>query len=135
MKNIIVTILLSAALALTVAGQTRSVSLINGTFTVDAGHAKSWSFKSPNCINISGAFRAQGGNQNDIKVLVMEALDYENWASGHSVQPYYNSGLITTAKFSVNLNKAEDFVIVFSNTEGFVQRSVSANVSLYPCRR
>jgi hypothetical protein len=134
MKNIIVTILLSAVLALTVAGQNRSVSLINGTFTVDAGHVKSWNFRSPNCINITGAFRAQGGNQNDIKVLIMEALDFENWKNGHTVQTLYNSGQITTAKFSLNLNKAEDFVIVFSNNAGFVQRSVSASVSLNPCR-
>jgi hypothetical protein len=135
MKNIIVTILLSAVLALTVTGQTRSVRLVGEIFTVGAGYTRSWSFRSPNCVNITGAFRAKGGNQNDIKVLVMDALAFENWKNGHTVQTYYNSGQITTADFSVNLNKAGDFVIVFSNIDGFVQRSVNASVGLYPCRR
>jgi hypothetical protein len=126
--------LLCAVLASTVAGQSRSYTLINGSFIVKAGHTKSWNFKNPNCVNVSGAFRAEGGNANDIKVIIIKSYDIDNWVNGHSVTTYYNSGLRTTGRFSVNLNEVESYAIVFSNDAGFVQRAVTANVILSPCR-
>lgn len=67
----------------------------------------------------------------DIKIFVEQLRHF----FFNSVDADNNSGLITTAKFSVNLNKAEDFVIVFTNNAGFVERSVTTIVKLYPCQQ
>jgi hypothetical protein len=133
MRNLI-TILLCAVLASTIAGQSRSYTLINSSFIVKASHTKSWYFKNPNCVTVSGAFRAEGGNSNDIKVIIIKDYDIDNWINGHSVTTYYNSGLKTTGRFSVNLNEIENYAIVFSNDAGLVQRAVTANVTVSPCR-
>ncbi len=133
MKNLI-TILLCAVLASTIAAQNRSYTLINSSFIVQAGHTKSWFFKTQTCVGVFGSFRAEGGNANDVRVLIMEDYDLDNWINGHSVTTYYDSGLKTAGKISVNLKVPERYAIVFSNASGFVQRAVVANVKVIDVR-
>ena len=105
--------------------------IVNTAFTVKAGDARYWTFRVGNDgANVVGRFRAEGGNGNDIKCLILDADGFENWRNGHKVRTYYNSEKITVANVNINLPEGE-YVLVFDNTYSvFTNKAVTANVEM-----
>jgi hypothetical protein len=105
--------------------------IVNTAFTVKAGDAKYWNFHvGSDGANVLGRFRAEGGSGNDIKCLILDADNFENWRNGHRVRTYYNSEKISVANINVNLAQGE-YVLVFDNTYSVLtNKAVTANVEI-----
>jgi hypothetical protein len=105
--------------------------IVNTAFTVKAGDAKYWNFRTGSSgANVVGRFRAEGGSGNDIKCLILDADSFENWRNGHRVRTYYNSEKITVANINVTLPEG-NYVLVFDNTFSSVSnKAVTANVEM-----
>ena len=130
----------NACLALTLVGvmQLSAVAntygrfvIVNTAFTVKAGDAKYWNFRvGSDGANVVGRFRAEGGNGNDIRCLILDPDSFENWRNGHSVRTYYNSEKITVANINVRLAEG-DYVLVFDNTYSVLtNKAVTADVEM-----
>jgi hypothetical protein len=67
--------------------QKQTSPLLNGSIIVKAGEWRSFEF-STNAnwtnINVSGSLKASGGTGNDIRVLILTKIDFENLINGHS---------------------------------------------------
>lgn len=67
-------------------------------------------------ITCRGTFHAEGGMGNDIRVLAMRMIDYENYKNGHPYKAIYDSGKLTAAEFKFAIPDNGEYVIVFDNT-------------------
>ena len=88
-------------------------------FVVKPHVARYWKFQMQTQGRVVGAFRASGGAHNDIRVLITDADECENWINGNSANAYYDSGLKTVGKIEVNLNPA-NYCIIFDNRNSLV---------------
>jgi hypothetical protein len=79
---------------------------------------------------VVGSFRAAGGSGNDIKVLIMDPLNYENWANGHSVKVNYTSGQITVANIDVALPSGTYYLVYSNRFSTFSSKSINTKVDL-----
>jgi hypothetical protein len=83
-------------------------------------------------IKVSGQFRASGGVRNDIRIFIMNKIDYENMINGHPHNNIYDSGQITVDKIAVNLSSIdENYVLVYDNTfSTYSIKEVNGNIKL-----
>jgi hypothetical protein len=72
----------------------------------------------------SGKFFAQGGNQNDVQVYILDEEGLINFSNGNSARTYYNSGSKTIETFSVWLPSGR-YRLVISNKSGWAARAVT----------
>lgn len=96
-----------------------SQDVVNGVVSVGPGQYQYYQFiVLPDAYNdqLSGNFTASGGSGNNIVVLVMGSTDFVNWQNHHDVSPYYNSGQVTTNRFSLSLPSNDVYYLVYSNT-------------------
>ena len=81
---------------------------------------------------VLGSFMAAGGAGDDIKVFILDEIDYINWFNGHHVEGLYNSGKITIAKIDVPITTSGKYHLVFDNRfSPFSNKNVLAKVHLY----
>ncbi len=99
-----------------------SGKLVEKTFTVGPTEAPS---------RIVGWFMASGGTLNDIKVLVLNDIDFINWKNLHPVEGVYKTDKITTGKLDVPNVSTGNYHLVFDNRfSQFSQKYVLAKVYL-----
>jgi hypothetical protein len=107
------------------------VEVVNGSFTIKAGHYRYYKMTvGEQGAVVSGRFRASGGGGNDVEVFILDPDAFENWQNGHSVRTYYNSGRVTVSTIKKYLNEGE-YYLVFSNTYSVMTpKAVEAEVYL-----
>jgi hypothetical protein len=100
-------------------------------FVVKARVARYWKFSVNGGVKrLVGNFRASGGAHNDIRVLVTDSDECENYINGNRANVFYDSGQKTVGKFDVNLNEAS-YCLIFDNRNSLVSaKEVAAQVDL-----
>jgi len=72
----------------------------------------------------------RGALINDIRVLIIESLECENYLNGNKATVSYDNGAKTVGKFDVKLDKG-GYCIIFDNRNSVVSaKEVAARVSL-----
>jgi len=92
----------------------KTETVVDGVITVEAGRYVNYQFSVPSQASVSGNFTASGGTGNDIRVLILDETSYINWANGHNVSTYYDSGQITTGKIAARIPEGK-YYLVYSN--------------------
>ncbi len=118
--------------------QERSINIVNGLITVQAGGWQAYPFTVPRVatnVHVKGQFTASGGSGNDVIVLIMDETAFINWKNGHQVNVYYNSGKLTTSSISATLPTVVDssstFYLVYDDIfSTFASKNVQTTVNL-----
>jgi hypothetical protein len=83
-------------------------------------------------VKLAGWSVASGGARNDVKVLVLDDIDFHNWRNFAKVKGLYQSEKITTANFTAEIKNPGKYHLVFSNWfSEFSSKKVIAKVFLY----
>jgi hypothetical protein len=96
-----------------------TTQIVKGDVTVPAGAYLDYQFTIPsdaqkNSVSLSLEFTAQGGD-NDIKVYVLDSIDFSYYQNGQNYTSLYQSGRITTAGFSMNIPTNGTYYLVLDN--------------------
>ena len=98
----------------------QAVKLTPEEFVVKAGVARYWKFNvSGSTGRVAGSFRASGGAHNDIRVLITDSDECENYINGNRANVFYDSGQKTVGKIDVRLNQG-GYCIIFDNRNSVV---------------
>ena len=83
-------------------------------------------------VRVVGWFISTGGSGNDIRVLVLDDIDFINWSNLHQVEGLYETDKITTAKINIPIIASGKYHLVFDNRfSKFRSKDVLAKVYLY----
>jgi len=83
-------------------------------------------------VKIAGWSVASGGARNDIKVLVLDDIDFHNWRNFGKVNGLYQSEKTNVASFTTEIEKYGKYHLVFSNWfSEFSSKKIVAKVYLY----
>jgi hypothetical protein len=83
-------------------------------------------------VKLVGWCIASGGARNDIKVLVLNDIDFHNWRNFNEVEGLYQSEKTTVAEIDVGFETKGKYHLVFSNWfSEFSSKKVIAKVYLY----
>lgn len=104
--------------------------LVKGSFTVEPRTFKSTRFEISQNTQVTGRFRAEGGNGNDIEVYIVDEDGFENYRNGHAVQTYYNSGRVTVSRINIRLNEGVYYIIFNNQFSSFTNKVVTADIDL-----
>jgi len=128
MKTIILRLLSVLLLAVLCVAQTATQSAADdGRFTVPSGQFKEFPIgvaAAMKGVTLSGTFKATGGTQSLIIVLVMTDAQFENWkknSCGGSCTPnnggaLYNSGRVSQGAITLSVPDGQaDYYVVFNN--------------------
>ena len=98
-------------------------------FVVKAGVARYWKFQVTDETGVAaGSFRASGGAHNDIRVLITDSDECENYLNGNRANVVYDSGQKTVGKIDVRLNRG-GYCIIFDNRNSIVSaKEVAAHI-------
>jgi hypothetical protein len=92
-----------------------TITIINDQETVNAYAPHPFTFPSgASNSSVSGAFTAQGGTDNDIKVYIIDDASFWNYSNNDDFSYLYYSGPIHTASFSVNLSSG-NYCLILDN--------------------
>ncbi|MEO8131594.1 MAG: emp24/gp25L/p24 family protein [Bryobacteraceae bacterium] len=79
-----------------------------------------WVFRAGAGANISGAFEAAGGDNNDIDVYIGPKDGVLNALNGHGGTLLYQSGKRTSGRFSVVLPDSDEYALALNNRFSFI---------------
>lgn len=98
-------------------------------FVVKAGVARYWKFAVTDKTGMAaGQFRASGGAHNDIRVLITDSDECENYINGNRANVFYDSGQKTVGKIDVRLNQG-GYCIIFDNRNSIVSsKEIAAHI-------
>ncbi len=83
-------------------------------------------------VKLAGWSVASGGARNDVKVLVLDDIDFHNWRNFGKVKGLYQSEKTTAANFTAEMKAPGKYHLVFSNWfSEFSSKKVIAKVYLY----
>jgi hypothetical protein len=71
-------------------------------------------------FSLCGRMLAQGGAGNDIRILLLDELNYLNWSNGHAAKAIYDSGVVTAAEMEVPIRVDGQYRLVFDNKFSWV---------------
>ena len=109
--------------------------LVADTLRIAANVKNSWSWtidaSKLKDSALEGAFRAYGGTGNDIRVLLLDDMNFQNFWNGHKATALYDSGVLTTSEFKVPLMASGIYHLVVDNTFSlFTNKAVVLNLDL-----
>ena len=83
-------------------------------------------------VRVVGWFMASGGSRNDIRVLILDDIDFINWNNLHEVEGIYKTDKLTIGKIDVPITASGQYHLVFDNRfSEFSSKNVLAKVYLY----
>jgi hypothetical protein len=111
-----------------------SQKLFSGSLEIGARQIRWVNFTVPQNgrdAQINGAFRAFGGQGNDIVVIVTNDLEFENWKNGNVARLLYNSGKVTNGVVAVQGLAPGQYVLAFENRFSALSRKqVTGDITL-----
>ena len=113
----------------------RTVNIVDGGVAVEPNQVSAFNFSTSSKwqnIHVTGSFEADGGSGNDIRVMIMTKVDFQNYSNLHKAAALYDSGKLTASKIDLDLpSKTEDYVLVFDNVFSTVsEKLIAAKVDL-----
>jgi osmoprotectant transport system substrate-binding protein len=114
----------------------RSMEIINRMISVKPQPLWEETFevdlKTMRNVKVVGWFISTGGSGNDIRVLVLDDIDFINWSNLHQVEGLYKTDKITTAKIDIPITASGKYHLVFDNRfSKFRSKDVLAKVYIY----
>lgn len=83
-------------------------------------------------VRIVGWIMASGGAFNDVKILVLNDIDFTNWKYFHDIEGIYQSGKVTKAQIEEEIEEPGNYHVVISNRfSEFASKYVLLKVYLY----
>jgi hypothetical protein len=109
--------------------------LANDTLQVPAMQVAAYAIRLPDStakdFTMSGRIRAYGGSGNDIRVVLLNEVDYLNWINGHGGALLYDSGKITVSEPKVDFASAGPYYLVLDNRfSTFTPKTVTLKLDL-----
>jgi Zn-dependent protease with chaperone function len=109
--------------------------LMADTIRSVAGVKRAWAWKIDTSAlknaDFEGTFRAYGGSGNDIRLLVLDDMNFQNYWNGHQARALYDSGVLTTTQFEVPLTASGIYHLILDNTFSFAaNKAVVLNFAL-----
>jgi hypothetical protein len=96
-----------------------TITIFNDQETVNAGGYNPHPFTIPSGasdISVSGAFTAQGGSDNDIKMYIIDYANFVNYTNNNDFSYLYYSGQLHAAwGLNVYLSSSGDYYLVLDN--------------------
>lgn len=114
------------------------VSVIaDGNFTVNSGSYVYYNFTvysgPTNAIindTVQGTFSVSDGNEDTIRVYIMDRANFDDWKNGLDSNKYYDSGQSNAGSVTVaTLSSSGTYYLVYDNTYSAVSKSVTTQVS------
>ena len=114
----------------------RSMEIINRMISVDPNSLWEKTFevdlKTMRNVRVVGWFITTGGSGNDIRLLVLDDIDFINWSNLHQVEGLYKTDKITADKIDVPITASGKYHLVFDNRfSKFTSKDLLAKVYLY----
>jgi hypothetical protein len=104
----------------TVLDFSQTLSIVNGSVTVNASGYEYYKFSVPsraNIVIVQGSFTVSGNSTLTIDVSVMNSTAFSDLEAGRPVSAYYDSGRLHASTFNVNLPVDQGtYYLVYSNT-------------------
>ena len=120
--------ILLSAMFMAMALLAQIIKLVPEEFVVKAGVARYWKFTVNGPGVAAGQFRASGGAHNDIRALITDSDECENYLNGNRANVYFDSGQKTVGKIDVRLNTGS-YCIIFDNRNSVVSsKEVAAKI-------
>ncbi len=125
MKTLFLSLILASALS------AQTVKVTPEEFVVRARVARYWKFYVTGSTGrIAGSFRASSGSHNDIRALITDTDECENYLNGNQANVFYDSGQKTVGKIDVTL-KQGGYCIIFDNRNSPVStKEVASQIML-----
>jgi hypothetical protein len=80
---------------------------------------------------VTGWFRASGGSQNDIALVIATEYEFENLIHGHEARVLFATDSITTGEFHVSITQSGTYVLALNNRSSiFMPRIFTADIGL-----
>ena len=122
------------ALALMVLGLTWSLvvayrPLTPESFVVDSGSYGTFGFEVSKFGRVFGRFRTQQSRVGDIRVLVVDQDQFENFRAGREFHSYYDSGQVTEGEIELQLRYGR-YVLIFDNRSSPSNKTIASNLQL-----
>jgi hypothetical protein len=111
-----------------------SQTIFEGPLTVGAGDFWKAQFTVDSTmrdVSATGEFRASGGSGNDVRVVVAEINQFDNWINDHPAEVLYKSGQTTYGSVELSSLPPGNYVLGFSNKFSvFSDKNVTGHVYL-----
>ena len=109
------------------------LSVSNGTIQIPSHGYTFYHFSSPpgsSSARVKGNFTMEGSGSN-LRVYLMDDVNFSNWKESHQFSTYYDSGNETSGVIDVNVPPTRTLYLIFDNTISSVQsKPVSSNINL-----
>jgi len=114
---------------------TFSKKLVSGQVNVRAGRDVRYSIKidTSKMLDpaVTGWFRASGGSQNDIALVIATEDEFENLIHGHEARVLFATDSITTGEFHVSITQSGTYILALNNRSSiFMPRIFTADIGL-----
>jgi emp24/gp25L/p24 family/GOLD len=104
--------------------------LTSDRFVVDADNYRFWVFEVGRSAGISGQFRVEGSGDTEVRVLIMDEAEFDNYRNGRGFRVYYASDRVSGGEINLRLYSGR-YVIVFDNTfSHYASKTVSSNLQI-----
>jgi hypothetical protein len=108
-------------------------NIVNETITVYADSIVYFQFTVPSHasdLQVSVNFSVSGGLENDIRVYIMDSINFVNWVNKRGASAYYISQQVTANITNILLPSNGTYYLVFDNTSWHSPKSVNTQVTL-----
>lgn len=111
-------------------------AIVDGNLTVNSGSYVYYNFTvysgPPDAIitdTVQGTFNVSDGNENTIRVYIMDSSNFDDWKDGLDADKYYDSGQSSAGNVTATLSSIGTYYLVYDNTYSTVSKSVTTQVS------
>jgi hypothetical protein len=111
--------------------------IVDGNFTINPESYVYYNFTvysgPSNTIigtTVQGTFSVSDGDENTIRVYIMDGANFDDWKNGLDSNKYYDSGQSNAGDVTVaTLSSSGTYYLVYDNTYSAVSKSVTTQVS------
>jgi hypothetical protein len=104
-------------------------SLVNDNFALPPGYIKTVNFHVRGSGTVTGRFKAHGGIDDAIRVIITNQDGYTNYQKNNSYRAWYNSGEVAVENVNATLGPG-DYILLVSNTGSLTNRTIQADIKL-----
>jgi hypothetical protein len=109
------------------------LSISNGTTQVPSHSYTFYHFSAPagsSTAQVQGDF-TMAGNGSNLRIYLLDDVNFNNWRDGHQFNTYYDSKNVTTGIIAVVVPSGKMLYLIYDNTVSLVQsKSVYSKINL-----
>jgi hypothetical protein len=109
------------------------LGISNGTIQVPLRSYTFYHFSAPNgssTARVTGNFTMEGNGSN-LRIYLLDEVNFSNWKDGHQFNSYYDSGNNTIGTIDVIVPSGQTLYLIYDNTFSHVQsKAVYSKINL-----